>query len=388
LSRKHSSSSSNTVRESKQRHSGRVPPVTVLEPSPRSNNNRLLLPSPPVDFGGGGGSTRACESGPAVAVQHSNNKTVVPFCSFFDGPGSVALARFGYQSTTDKISSHHYQRWFGPFLEPLRHQTVDASTSRPLAMFEVGIAYGAGLKMWLDFFSKPHWHIYGLDLGCVETSPASSGPRFKLFGGDQSDLACLERVTNHIREVDGRSVAFINDDGSHFPPHVFATFNYLFVKMLIPGGVYIIEDVETSYWGNNSVLYGNTLNFGIGHSDNVVSVFQRVADFINKDFVGVSFPDVRDRQALYATLLQTFAGRISESCLLEIHSVTFGRNCIIIHKKPTEFFCPHQDFLHCLENHFAFDDDAADDSSSRRRHRRASGSGTHHRRSRSHLRRG
>jgi hypothetical protein len=37
------------------------------------------------------------------------------------------------------------------------------------------------------------------------------------------------------------------DDGSHRPPHVIRSFGILF-PMLVDGGLYVIEDIQTSYW--------------------------------------------------------------------------------------------------------------------------------------------
>lgn len=38
----------------------------------------------------------------------------------------------------------------------------------------------------------------------------------------------------------------IVDDGSHIPSHQMASWHYLF-KTLKPGGIYVIEDLHTSY---------------------------------------------------------------------------------------------------------------------------------------------
>jgi len=54
----------------------------------------------------------------------------------------------------------------------------------------------------------------------------------------------MEDVVSKIKHP----VCFINDDGSHVPEHQLFSFDYLFHELLMPGGTYIIEDVETSYW--------------------------------------------------------------------------------------------------------------------------------------------
>ena len=52
----------------------------------------------------------------------------------------------------------------------------------------------------------------------------------------------MNGVTEEIGEID-----VIIDDGSHINEHVIETFNLLFPK-LKDGGIYVIEDTQTSYW--------------------------------------------------------------------------------------------------------------------------------------------
>jgi hypothetical protein len=40
------------------------------------------------------------------------------------------------------------------------------------------------------------------------------------------------------------------DDCSHLTDHVITTFNYAFLHCLAEGGIYFIEDLNTSYWEN------------------------------------------------------------------------------------------------------------------------------------------
>src|SRR5690606_41306911 len=70
-----------------------------------------------------------------------------------------------------------------------------------------------------------------------------------------SDLF-LALVINNIGEPD-----LIIDDGSHINEHVIESFNFLFPR-LKSGGIYVIEDVQTSYWvdygGDNIEMNNNT----------------------------------------------------------------------------------------------------------------------------------
>ena len=44
-----------------------------------------------------------------------------------------------------------------------------------------------------------------------------------------------------------KPVFAIIDDGSHIPQHQVSTFDLLFRQVLLPGGTYIVEDIETRY---------------------------------------------------------------------------------------------------------------------------------------------
>jgi hypothetical protein len=68
--------------------------------------------------------------------------------------------------------------------------------------------------------------------------------RIKIYKGSQVDKEFLENTTNEIGGID-----IIIDDGSHLNEHIIETFKILFPK-LNDNGVYVIEDLQTSYWEN------------------------------------------------------------------------------------------------------------------------------------------
>jgi hypothetical protein len=107
----------------------------------------------------------------------------------------------------------------------------------PLMKPIVGETYrpGASLRMWRDYF--PEATIYGCD---IDTTVLFEEDRIKTFWVDQSSETCLkERVPDIEYDV-------ILDDGSHDPDHMVTTFNALWDR-LVPGGLYIIEDIHVSY---------------------------------------------------------------------------------------------------------------------------------------------
>jgi len=104
---------------------------------------------------------------------------------------------------------------------------------------------------------------------------------------------------------------FINDDGSHIPEHQLLTFNTLFPKLEV-GGVYIIEDIETSYWTKEG-LYGYETKYGLGHPKSIIEIFKNAVDGVNHKYLVNPPIEIVKHQK-------------------QFHSITFAQNCIIIVK--------------------------------------------------------
>lgn len=161
-------------------------------------------------------------------------------------------------------------------------------------------------------------HVYGVGYGEGITSFDKKkvlDDKTTQYYADQSSASDLNFI---IGDIGKESVHVINDDGSHIPWHQAFTFEKLFSELLAPGGVYILEDIETSYWNSpNAGLYGYPIKeAGLGRPGSVVEKFKAVVDVINRRFFNAKEYSV-----------------LSNSIDHQIASVSFSRNCIIIHKK-------------------------------------------------------
>ena len=81
--------------------------------------------------------------------------------------------------------------------------------------------------------------IVGLD---IEQKAVKLGSRVHFVRADQSEPGELEAAVRMHGVPD-----VVIDDGSHVGDHIWATFEHLW-PMLSPGGVYVIEDLSTSYY--------------------------------------------------------------------------------------------------------------------------------------------
>ncbi len=120
-----------------------------------------------------------------------------------------------------------------------------------------------------------------------------------------------------------KPIFFIIDDGSHIPEHQKLTFDHYFSNLLMPGGTYIIEDIETSYWTRNG-LYGYTTRYGYHHKNSLVEAFKDLVDDVNSEFL-----TPRNQETQESRLRTDF----SPTTRSLVSSITFGMNCIVIVKK-------------------------------------------------------
>ncbi len=137
---------------------------------------------------------------------------------------------------TDKWGSHWYARHYDTHFARLRHL--------PIRLLEIGVggdedpkAGGASLRMWRDYF--PSGQIFGIDIW--DKRPHDEA-RITTFQGGQDDRGFLRRVCEAAGPFN-----IVIDDGSHHNRHVLASFEALFPQVK-PGGLYAIEDAQTSYW--------------------------------------------------------------------------------------------------------------------------------------------
>jgi Methyltransferase domain len=133
---------------------------------------------------------------------------------------------------TDKSSSFHnyteiYERYFSNL------------SQEPIKLLEIGIYEGASVQMWEDYFPNGDLHFIDKDPSIIKYQSQRSHYHYL----DQSNRY---ELLNFISETDG-DFDIIIDDGGHRMEQQIISFQMLFSHMK-PGGLYIIEDIFTSYW--------------------------------------------------------------------------------------------------------------------------------------------
>lgn len=151
------------------------------------------------------------------------------------------LAELAVKYGSDKHGHHdycdHYERHIGSLVDT------------PSTLFELGVGGyefadkgGAGMKMFRDYLPKTK--VVGIDIH-AKNGLDLPGSRMKFYRGSQDDKAFLHSVIMQ----EGRPMVVI-DDASHINKLTIESFRILF-PYLLPGGVYVIEDIESSFWPDN-----------------------------------------------------------------------------------------------------------------------------------------
>ncbi|WP_242117940.1 class I SAM-dependent methyltransferase [Aestuariivivens sediminicola] len=211
---------------------------------------------------------------------------------------------------TDKASGHfylpHYQKHFRPY------------KFKKINLLEIGVggyhesnSGGHSLRMWKSYF----WFgkIYGLD---IYDKSAIQEERIVIYKGSQVDKKLLNKITIEVGEFD-----LIIDDGSHLNDHVIETFNILFRK-LKKGGIYVVEDTQTSYWPDKG---GDSANFN--NPNTLMHFFKSLADGLNyKEFMIAGYdPSYFDKHIVsihfYHNLIFIYKGENDEPSNLVVNNL-------------------------------------------------------------------
>lgn len=156
-------------------------------------------------------------------VSAENIQTVTPY---------EYLDKLAIEAGADKSSAfHNYTRIYAKYFDSLRND--------PIKFLEIGIYKGSSVKLWESYFSKAELHFVDINPGFIEYY--SDRSHYHFF--DQKDA---NKLTD-FGKLTGGDFDIIIDDGGHRMEEQITSFEVLF-HYVKSGGMYIIEDLHTSYW--------------------------------------------------------------------------------------------------------------------------------------------
>lgn len=167
-----------------------------------------------------------------------------------------SLTELGKMYGTDKIGSHTYLPIYEQYFDPIRDKKI--------RLLEIGYggyanpdAGGESARMFADYFSEG-------EIVVTDIYPKNLKPndRFIFKQGSQTDLLLMQGLGNFD---------IVIDDGSHNSSDVIISFCGLF-PLLNDGGIYIVEDTQTSYWPEcspnmKSMEYFKSLCDGLNYNE-------------------------------------------------------------------------------------------------------------------------
>ena len=134
-----------------------------------------------------------------------------------------------YGSLKNKFTFRAYDELFGRF-----------RGHRPVIL-EIGVRGGGGTELFYKYFGD-ECEVFGVDIEERVKRIQKKYPQTPIFIGDQADPEFMK----HVAESIGKPIDIVLDDGGHFMHQQIRSFEAIF-PFVRNGGVYVIEDVQTSY---------------------------------------------------------------------------------------------------------------------------------------------
>lgn len=211
------------------------------------------------------------------------------------------------EAQTDKSSNGHgYTKIYVDYFAHLR--------DKPIKFLEIGIDNGYSVKLWENYFVNAELHFMDITLERLKYSPKKS--EFHLL-----DQANVSQLINFVNETGGQFDVII-DDGGHTMEQQINSFVTLFPTVK-SGGLYIIEDLHTSYWKS----YGGS---GGEFTGTPKSNQNSTTEFLKKLVDDVNYTGAYSRSANYDKLTPAVKNKLTyyQKNILSLHF--YGSVCVII----------------------------------------------------------
>ena len=192
----------------------------------------------------------------------------------------------------------------GPLVHKWRHylaiydRHLSRFRGRSPRLLELGVSQGGSLVLWRRYFG-PDATIFGVDI--EPRCAAFNGQHAQVRIGSQADPAFLAGV---VAEMGGLDIVI--DDGNHVNSYQRISLDVLFPQ-LSAEGVYICEDLHTSYWRG-------TYEGGYRRRSSFIETAKRIVDDMHADFHG--------------------HGEGVPGASRSVHGIHFYNSMVVIEKKP------------------------------------------------------
>ncbi|KAM3569605.1 hypothetical protein VYU27_008298 [Nannochloropsis oceanica] len=155
---------------------------------------------------------------------------------------------------TDRQKGPGAHKW-STYLDAYHRHFNRFRTQAKITMVEVGVQSGGSIEMWRSYFGADKLNYIGIDINPECKQFEKDGVRIVI--GNQGDPAFWEQFKKEIPD----ELDIFVDDGGHTMNQQIVTFDKMFWGVR-DGGIYLCEDLHTSYWqeyeggylNNNSMI--------------------------------------------------------------------------------------------------------------------------------------
>lgn len=212
-------------------------------------------------------------------------------------PSAQRLDLIGVKYGTDKSSLFHdYLNFYEKFVEAVHDE--------PIVLLEIGVLRGQSVQMWQEYF--PQGRIIGADIDTNASKYADD--RITIVIVDQSKVVDLIKLGREFGPFD-----IVVDDGSHCWDHQTTTLQCLF-PYVKPGGLYILEDIHTSFGEQGYPFKGSAS----------ISAFQYLSRLVEYT-VADEFLDIDGEDDAF---IRSYASHVE--------SVTFYRHTAVVRRRRSQ----------------------------------------------------
>ena len=172
---------------------------------------------------------------------------------------------------------------------------------KEVKVLEIGVYHGGSLQMWKNYFGE-NAQIIGLDINpfCKNLEE----DQITIYIGNQEDKIFLTQLKNLIGEVD-----IVIDDGGHMMTQQITSFQELY-PIVSSNGIYLVEDIHTSYWPQFGGGYKKNGTF-MEYSKQLVDQLNAWHSYNLKDFNVNEFTRTTKSIHFYDSIVVFEKGKIS-----------------------------------------------------------------------------
>lgn len=165
--------------------------------------------------------------------------------------------------------------------------------NKEITVLEFGVAQGGSVQMWKEYFG-PRAKIYGVDINhmCKNFDEEN----IEIIIGSQEDRVFLKDLKEYLPRID-----ILIDDGGHTVRQQKTTFEELY-NHIAPNGVYLCEDINTSYKSHMGGGYKNPNSY-IEFSKNYIDELYGWQSNICKELNLTEFTKSSDSMHYYYNVL-------------------------------------------------------------------------------------